>query len=1066
MKQGGPSNLWEELPNSMTVWYLSSRVTVRMGLGLVVLIAFFCRPIDSPRAATLRTKWTGIAESAVRFRAWQGRLTDFSYRPLGPPPQRLPVRFFKAVRKIKSEVSPRFEAFWVDGLSSLVVNNVIEAVRKLEAAHGIKSREPRLLSDLACLYIERGESDPYYFLLAASAARKALDIDGSLLEAQFNLAVALEHLYLTDMARREWWNYLEQDMESGWASEARSHLIAISNMTEVPTWLNQSSIFEKAAFRNDRKTLEGLLKAHPQQALDYIEEHLFGKWAEATVLGHSELAEKELKAARAAGEALMTQNRDALVYDVVQLIQRKNTKERGLLAEAHLVYLRARDLYRGGRYAAAAVAFLESARGFSRARSPMALRSYFFQGACAHHRASYSEASLLFEHLRSRIVQNYPLLIGQINWAFGLTEYIRGKPHLALDAYLAALASFEDAGDLQSASLVSNLASEALDMMGDTRADWVYRFRALQGMTHLEDARGLRNVLLVAALSAMEERGAEVALYFQNSAVEAARQSGDPLALSEALLWKSRLLLEIGEEATARRILQAAETIATRVTDGEVREYTQANILLVAGEARITSDPGSALKFFDKARAYYRLKDNRNQLWRVHNLISLAFYRAGQLSEAKRHLDQALLILYEARDGIDDSVLRTRYLDRFSELFDAMVRLNLENRDFANAFYYADTAKSRGLLADTGISVPVESNGSAIQSIVARLPKRAILVEYHLLPEQLATFVIRENKLYILTQEVSASKLGEMVERFLVAIRRNDIKKIREIGSALYYILVPDVIQDDISSHAIVFVPHGPLHRLPFAALTISKSGKYMIEENGFVTSPSALFFLRAQESWASKVGGPITVLAVADSAFNRARSPNLVRLSQSAIEAQEVARLNDRSVLLVDKKATKGAFLAAAKEVDILHIAVHFKINVRAPEFSSMLLAPDPLSGDSGILYASDLEKELLTPARLAVLAGCATGIGRIGESGGSSSMARTFLVAGVPLVLASTWAIADSASTDIFIEFHKGLREGVGPVAALQRAQIKFLRSSNADTSKPGVWASLQLIGGLTLD
>ena len=65
--------------------------------------------------------------------------------------------------------------------------------------------------------------------------------------------------------------------------------------------------------------------------------------------------------------------------------------------------------------------------------------------------------------------------------------------------------------------------------------------------------------------------------------------------------------------------------------------------------------------------------------------------------------------------------------------------------------------------------------------------------------------------------------------------------------------------------------------------------------------------------------------------------------------------------------------------------------------------------------------------------------------------------LVAGARWVLAGTVDIGDSPTATLMSAFYQGLSAGLTPAAALQRAQVRMLRSRTT----PGTWAGLSIVG-----
>ncbi|HXT19126.1 MAG TPA: CHAT domain-containing protein, partial [Thermoanaerobaculia bacterium] len=98
----------------------------------------------------------------------------------------------------------------------------------------------------------------------------------------------------------------------------------------------------------------------------------------------------------------------------------------------------------------------------------------------------------------------------------------------------------------------------------------------------------------------------------------------------------------------------------------------------------------------------------------------------------------------------------------------------------------------------------------------------------------------------------------------------------------------------------------------------------------------------------------------------------------------------------------------------------------------------------------------------RTVVLSTCDSGTGVEAPGEGPLSLARAFLEAGAPTVVASLWPVADQPTTPLIAELHRGLRAGRSPAAALREAQLALLYSPQPGLRSPAVWAAFQALGG----
>jgi CHAT domain-containing protein len=96
-------------------------------------------------------------------------------------------------------------------------------------------------------------------------------------------------------------------------------------------------------------------------------------------------------------------------------------------------------------------------------------------------------------------------------------------------------------------------------------------------------------------------------------------------------------------------------------------------------------------------------------------------------------------------------------------------------------------------------------------------------------------------------------------------------------------------------------------------------------------------------------------------------------------------------------------------------------------------------------------------------VLSACQTGIERAYRGEGAIGLARPFIAAGVPLVVASLWPVESESTADLMISFHKYRKQGhLSTVAAFREAQLEALRNQQQSSTRNYSWAAFVVIGG----
>jgi CHAT domain-containing protein len=251
---------------------------------------------------------------------------------------------------------------------------------------------------------------------------------------------------------------------------------------------------------------------------------------------------------------------------------------------------------------------------------------------------------------------------------------------------------------------------------------------------------------------------------------------------------------------------------------------------------------------------------------------------------------------------------------------------------------------------------------------------------------------------------------------------------------------------------------------VPFAALRDAARRRYLVEDFRLSAAPSATLWAR---SLARRPLAPPSTggeLVMGDPAFDHKAFSDLEALAGARQEAARVAALYPGAEPLTGAGATPAAFLARAPRAPVIHLASHALVNESQPLLSAFVLAPARGAGgvaDSGLLTAGDVYRLRLDHTRLVVLAACDTARGPLAGGEGVANLARPFLAAGAPLVVASLWRVDDAPAAGLFYGFHRRVARGEDPVAALHDEQVAALRSADRDLRSPGFWGTFEIFG-----
>ncbi|MEL6638005.1 MAG: CHAT domain-containing tetratricopeptide repeat protein [Bacteroidota bacterium] len=158
---------------------------------------------------------------------------------------------------------------------------------------------------------------------------------------------------------------------------------------------------------------------------------------------------------------------------------------------------------------------------------------------------------------------------------------------------------------------------------------------------------------------------------------------------------------------------------------------------------------------------------------------------------------------------------------------------------------------------------------------------------------------------------------------------------------------------------------------------------------------------------------------------------------------------------------ATEDRFKSEATDARIVHLAMHARVNDRAPLQSALYFqSPDSTSTEDGVLTLGEIY-QLALPAELAVVSACNTGYGQLATGEGVQSLANAFQHAGCRSLLTHLWPANDQSAAQLIDHFYQGLARGLSKDVALQLAKQQYLKEADPLAAQPFFWAGLVLIG-----
>lgn len=415
--------------------------------------------------------------------------------------------------------------------------------------------------------------------------------------------------------------------------------------------------------------------------------------------------------------------------------------------------------------------------------------------------------------------------------------------------------------------------------------------------------------------------------------------------------------------------------------------------------------------------------------------------------------------------------------ERADALLSEITSLEVRVRDLETKADASD-ARRPGLLRPPHLDLP---------RIQALLDEDTQLLEYALGARQSYVWVVSATELraFTLAPRADIIAAAQAVHEDLGSASTASLPVARERRQALAR-LVLEPAASALTARRIVVVATGPLALIPFATLPIPERSpaapmlsRYEIVHVPSATTLSAMRTLSARRSPPRK-----TAVVLADPIFEgtdpRAQGAQQVpatgarraatelgrsfpRLPFSRMEAAAIsAMLPGKVTMLTDGAAIRARVLGSAlADYRVVHFATHGLVHPEIASLSSIVLSFVDQTGapQDPFVRLSDIY-EMRLNADVVVLSACSTAMGKNVPGEGPIGLARAFMYAGAPRVIASLWQVNDNATAELMKRFYHGmLLDRLTPAAALRRAQLQI--AAVPRWASPYFWAPFVLQG-----
>ena len=1059
------------------------------GIGLLAYRSYSSRP--DPREGLL------ALQSAFPERPVEGRLSDFSHVPL--PNQRgasakvdYVQRDLAATLLLKSvRDNPTAASHHAAAKYYLMTHQFDQAEKEFAAALALEPKNAKIHNDFGSMFLEQGRlqnlgsDNGKQFELYARALEEiqtALDLDNSLLEAQFNRALLFQLMKPSDQAKTAWNEYLQRDNSSPWAEEARRNLKLLEQTQRGATTDNVKTFLQARYDSDDSAAWKTVSEAYTSTGNE-ITNHLVDSLLKSAPASDttsnfdrlSYLAKLEEK-----------QSGDRYTDDLVNYYRRALPRMRPVLANARAHMKAGYSLFNDARFDDAIRKYNIAKSHYDQTddRAGKALVEYRL-AHCYVLRPNPEKAREAFSRLLILCEQNNYLwltaqcLFGLAHASADLSEYTN-----AIDYSTHALKSFEKTGDINGIlKSLSQLAdfNQAVNQIG-VALGFLSKAWALASSTHSQpNERWLILIHLGFSMDSLQLHPA--ALFYRKEALSLALEMGDPLRVSRSYGY-------VGSTYAAMKKYAEAVDEATRAFElgrANAGDRTGKEIMANASQqlGDIQREAGrcdKAIENYDSSLHLYKNLDFDFHAYVAHKGKLYCFLATSNNQATRNELESVLRLSESYRSKITVESQRESFFDAEQEVYDLAIAFadGVEN-DSVTAFQYSEQSRARSLLdaVERGtkmqkkeLHLPLVARSLSFEEIQRKIPPNVQIVQYAVLDDKIVTWVITRTKINHAVTTLTAPALTKKVTAFLDTVTQqpgtNDNFQ-RERSTDLYNSLIAPVESYLDKSLVLVIVPDKILNFVPYAALTSPSSSRYLIEDYDIdLAASSSLFVTLSAAAERKPRAVEERILSVGNPSFNRDTFKTLRDLPSSALEARSVADFypNGKSVLVGDD-AKESKIVDELKTADVAHFAMHFVVNDESEMRSGFPLAPESSNSSAtsdGILQSYEIYGLNLRRTRLVVLSACQTGIEKQYRGEGAVGAARPFIVAGVPTVVASLWPVDSDASTQLMIEFHKNRHQSMPVVKALKQSQLELINGQNPLYRHPYYWAPFLTIGGLS--
>ena len=499
----------------------------------------------------------------------------------------------------------------------------------------------------------------------------------------------------------------------------------------------------------------------------------------------------------------------------------------------------------------------------------------------------------------------------------------------------------------------------------------------------------------------------------------------------------------IGENYTnIREFTKAQEYFENALSDNTNAIYagtlTAIDYNSMADLALKKKDFADAIKYFDKVFENSNRKFTLLEELDAKLNFAKALIRSGTKEKSGEVLTDAHTLIEDAK--IENTKIKEKLKQTFVEYY-----LKLEHDPQKALMGYASDIQDISQISSTS-----EFSLDRVKQFQSTVRNGSQKIVYLVGEDETAAWIVSPNRCDYFPIKIEKVVLEGKVEKLRDLVSaKSSIENQRNallLSQELYSLIIQPLERSIEKGTKLLFFSDQSLSLLPYSILMNPVSGELLVKEHQIQEINSLEMAGEALVASEQMVTGTDRFLGISNPVFDKEQNPGLRSLASADDEVNNIATLFTDQLMLKGEAASPAQIVSSLKRAQIVHFATHSTVDENDSWQSKVLLSKGK-NGEGDSLTAESIRRMNLSHIKLATLSSCSS-IGSLGQDGKATGLARAFMDAGVPVVVASLWDIDSKQSADFMSRFYQHYTAGNSPARSLQLSQLEAFHSNQVSS------------------